>query len=807
MPPETVRLTADQTDLLALTQTLAACGREQAAIAPGTRFGHYRLLGELGSGGMGAVYLAEQTEPVRRKVAIKLSLQRRLSNEALGRFAIERQALAHMNHPAIAQVFDAGTLDDGTPYYVMEYVEGERLTDYCRSRGLGHEARVALLRRVCLGIAHAHRKGLIHCDLKPGNVLATEIDGQAQPKIIDFGIARALDGSSTEGSAGTPGYMSPEQAGSGADIDTRSDVYSLGLLLYELLADRPCRDLEHLSSLTLLQIRALIAAEAPPTLPPIPGLSAARRRELDAILARALARDPEARYPGAAELAEDLARWLARVPVEARQGGALYRLACFVRRQTLLSAAIVLFALVTLALLWQLVAQLAETRRERDTAEQITALLLDTFTAADPYQHPGGSISVRELLSNAAATLRGAALEPLLRVRVLEALGEVQSRLELYEDAASSYALAGELLGPVDPAQPRSVAIALAGIKATMNAGALDEASLRLNAVLPALRHRGPSSGLLAGLLLESELLAYVGRPEDALSSLAEAEPLLEAHGSGEDRHLLLRHRGRIAGELFRLIEAERDLVESVALAEALWGENDLRSVDALNDLALVIGNQPGRRAEALVHLREIAERTEQIWGGGSPGLAIALDNLAVNLQRHGGADALQEAEALSRRALAICQDTGHCQATTLAIIANNLANTLIALDQDDEARAALGYAVEMLDEILGPLHPHTALIRHNLARALLRAGELDRAGDALELSGRGLREAYGDSHPRLAVWRLTRAELLLERRQPDDAESELRLAEPVLRNAFGEDSEPLTRWVALRQRLAGSRP
>ena len=339
-PPE------DRTDLLELTRTLAAAG-PGAGLAPGTRFGRYILLSALGEGGMGAVYLAEQTEPVRRKVAIKLSRQRRVSAEELARFAVERQALARMSHPAIAQIFDAGTVDDGTPYFVMEYVEGERLTDFSRSRGLGLSARIELMRRVCLGVAHAHQKGVIHCDLKPGNILATEVDGQGQPKIIDFGIARALGAGSRDGSSGTPGYMSPEQARGAADIDTRTDVYSLGLLLYELVSGRPYRDRKRLGELSMDALRETLANETPRPLPATPGLSAARRRELDAILAKALAPGVEARYAGAAQLAEDLDRWQSKLPVEALPDTTGYRMRCLLRRHAL-AATVGMVALLAL---------------------------------------------------------------------------------------------------------------------------------------------------------------------------------------------------------------------------------------------------------------------------------------------------------------------------------------------------------------------------------------------------------------------------------------------------------------------------
>ena len=217
--------------------------------APGVVIGPYQLLQLIGEGGMGQVWLAEQTQPVHRRVALKLIKVGMDTQEVVARFESERQALALMDHPAIAKVFDAGSTPDGRPYFVMEYVDGLPINDYCDRHRLTMRQRMELFIQVCEGVQHAHQKAIIHRDLKPSNILVTEIDGRSAPRIIDFGIAKATSQSidaatmfTRLGSViGTLGYMSPEQAGSGGeDIDTRSDVYSLGVVFYELLVAR-CR--------------------------------------------------------------------------------------------------------------------------------------------------------------------------------------------------------------------------------------------------------------------------------------------------------------------------------------------------------------------------------------------------------------------------------------------------------------------------------------------------------------------------------------------------------------------------------------
>lgn len=770
-----------RTEHLDRTLTLGLTTDEQVPrFAPGTRFGRYILKSPLGEGGMGAVYLAEQTEPMRRLVAIKLSRHRRVSAEDLARFSVERQALAQLNHPAIAQVYDAGTLDDGLPFFVMEYVPGSRITEFCAEHRLDVTARVALMRQVCLGVEHAHRRGLVHCDLKPGNILTALVDGQPQPKIIDFGIARALgEGGRHTAHQGTPGYMSPEQSRDDLPLDTRSDVYSLGCVLKELLAP---------ASAPATEAKAGEAG----------GIPAFRRAELESILSRAMAIDPDARYSGAAALAEDLTRWLSGHPVSPlmqRQG---YRLRCFVRRNRLISIAAVLALMVIAGLLWQLLHQLVQTRQERDAAEQITALLMDTFAAADPYEHPGGSISARDLLRNATGRVRDQTLDPATRLRVLEALGQVQYRLELYEDAESTFTRATLL---ADDSSAKRHTLELMRLRATFGTERFEQVERESLALLERLRREGHGLATIDTLLFRAELADYLGR-------YAEADALLNEIGqhpafvpSSEHAQAFHRRKGNNARERHQMDAALDHLRQALTLAESFWGADDLRTLDTLSDLAMA-ESHAGLSEDAERHRRLVAERTEHIIGEESAGLAIALDNLAVQLARSHDPQRLSEAIALSQRALRINRERLGDTSMHTAISANNLANALTAMQRHDEAVPAHRLAIESFTASVGPTHAHTGIAHHNLARTLLALHRLDEADADLRIAETALREGLGDSHPRYAIWRTTQAEWHLLRDEPEQAGAHLDAAEPIMLAAFKEDSKEIRRLQDLRKRL-----
>jgi len=376
---------------------------------PGTTLGPYELVRELGEGGFGVVYAARQLEPVRRDVALKIIKLGMDTRQVIARFEAERQALAVLDHPYIARVFDAGATSTGRPYFVMELVDGVDITKYCDARRLPVRERIRLFIGVCEALHHAHQRGLIHRDLKPSNVLVTERAGRAVPKVIDFGIAKATKQRLTERTVftehgqfiGTPVYMSPEQAEHGdADVDTRSDIYSLGVVLYELLTGRPPFEAKDLANRGLAEIQTFIreheAAAPSARLARLGddagaiaaaracapgGLAAELRGDLDWIVMMALEKERDRRYESAAAFGHDLERFLANMPVLASPPSSLYRLRKFVRRHRIAVGAGAMVVLAVVSGLALMLLGFIEARENLRLADSRSEVAVDLFTS------------------------------------------------------------------------------------------------------------------------------------------------------------------------------------------------------------------------------------------------------------------------------------------------------------------------------------------------------------------------------------------------------------------------------------------
>ncbi len=667
---------------------------ENATTAPtvglrvGEAIGPYRLLEVLGEGGFGVVWLAEQREPIRRRVALKVIKPGMDTAAVLARFEAERNALAVMDHPHIARVLDGGATKQGLPYFVMEFVPGDAITNYCKKHDLDLHARLRLFAQVCQAVQHAHAKGVIHRDLKPGNILVREIDGEPAAKVIDFGVAKALDNRLSERTlfttqghiVGTPEYMAPEQAeGAGRDIDTRADVYSLGVVLYELLTgDRPF----NLRSAAVHEIARIIQEVEPerpstrvltrlaPALKPTERnrtrtLARALRNDLDWVVMKCLEKDRQRRYQTAIALAEDLERFLRGDAVEAGPPSVAYRAGKFLKRHRVLVATAASVAVLTIAFIAVLSVALVRERAATERAERAaesergmrTYLLEGIISAARP-ERLGKDVTVVDAV-RASIDERdkylgdnplSAAVQSQLAI-VLSRAGRDREALELARAADGLWRESGSWRS--DP--------------------------------------EGPPDGLFNKSVIAVSL-ARLGRPDEADPVYAELIPLAEAELGAEHPFTL-----------------GMSLSRAVALARM------------------------GNFREALAVYERVREVSSRVEGDRSKDVAsasLSIVHAKAELNEHEPttADAHRALveEAREARTLAIASD----ERGPLALMgAGNLLQALANTLDPDLAREALTVAEDALAIANATVEPNASsvvAVRHHRARCRIIMGEID---------------------------------------------------------------------------------
>jgi eukaryotic-like serine/threonine-protein kinase len=707
------------------------------------QIGPYRLLKLLGEGGMGEVWLAEQKTPMHRMVALKLIKAGMDTKAVVARFESERQALALMDHPNIAQVYDAGSTPEGRPYFVMEHVPGLPITEYCDKHCLTMKERVELFMQVCAGVQHAHQKAIIHRDLKPSNVLVVEQNDKAVPKIIDFGLAKAMAQRLTERTffteigvlVGTPEYMSPEQADlAEQNVDTRTDVYSLGVILYELLVGALPFDTKTLRAVGLEAILRAIREQEPPrpsTKVRLMGHSSAasaeKRREeprsfvrhlqgeLDWITLKALEKDRTRRYGTAAELSADLSRYLRNEPVVAGPATAAYRIRKYAARHRFglgaAAAVLVLLAGFTVAEAFELRhVKLERDRadRERDRANRIAEFMTRMFKVSDPSEARGNTITAREILDKASADIEtGLSKDPEMQAHLLFNMAIVHENLGLFSIAEA-----------------------------------------QLNRVIDIRRKTlGPEN---ANTLMAMDSLAFLLQREGQYAraeSLERQTVALERKLLGSENQATLSAMNNLGTILLaggHRDEAEQVDRETAELERRVLGPDAPFTLNTMNNLGMVLRAE-NRLPEAEKIFREVYEARVRVLGADHPDTLTAEDNFALVLANEGR---FPEAEKLDRENLQKRLRVLGPEHPDTLYSANNLADVLVSEGKYSEAEKLARETLETRTRVLGPENPETVVSMSNLARLLASEGHGQEAEKLFVQILNIRRKVLGPEHP-----------------------------------------------------------
>ncbi len=781
------------------------------------RVGRYEVIREIGRGGMGVVYEARQENP-SRSVALKVLHSAYAGGKVLRRFELEAQLLGQLEHPGIARVYEAGSVEAGgssLPFIAMELIDGPSLTEYAEAHKLGRAERLELLARVCDAVHHAHQRGVIHRDLKPANILVatghatTRADarfaGLGQPKVLDFGVARAA-GLETQvttiqtGEAqliGTIAYMSPEQvAGDPAAIDIRSDVYALGVVLFELLTGRQPHDL---SNCTMFEAVRRIREDEPDR-----AATADRslRGDVDTIVSKALEREADRRYQTAAELADDLRRFLRSEPIVARRASTVYQLRKFARRNKALvtgvAVAFVGMALGTGVSVWKAV----DATRQRDRAVEAnrvagavnTFLNEDILRSASP-KRLGREVTVREAVDVAVLTI-GARFrdDPVVESRVRHSAGQTYASLGEFDKARQQLTLSIGLLEPIAPEHDDALINARSELaKTLMELGEAEESQrLARENLDTAVRAHGEWSRAAAYAMDAIALIELQqGRLTEAIElTERQIEIMTELDGAEHPDTLIVR--SRLASTFIYSEQperAEQALTELIEIQGRVMGEEHPNTFGTRANLASLY-LRTGRYAEAEAIYVELLPLEERVLGSDHPSVQITRGNLGVVYNRTRRYDL---ARPLMEKTLRTqIESLGDRNPNVIVGMANF---SLVCFNMGDHG-AALEWADRALPaclEILGERHPVTAELLYNRARPLRGLGRFGESAEAYtELIDLTIR-TRGETHPRVMHFSREMAQVLTQAERYEEAESRLGYAAALVeqRDEAGEQTPP----------------
>jgi non-specific serine/threonine protein kinase/serine/threonine-protein kinase len=792
----------------------------------GAVIGPYRLVRRIGQGGMGDVFEAEQTEPIRRRVALKVIKQGMDTRAVVARFDAERRALALMDHPCIARVYDAGATALGRPYFAMEYVEGEPISVYCNRRNLGTRERLELFVRVCEGVQHAHQKAVIHRDLKPSNILVAEYDGRPLPKIIDFGVAKATDQRLTELTMmtemgqfmGTPEYMSPEQASlADDDIDTRADVYALGVVLYELLSGALPFESRELRMAGQEAIRRIICEQDPPRPSTrfgslgerttvvaqhhgtAPGrLQSELRGDLDWITMKAMEKERDRRYETANGLAADIRRHLKNEPVTAGPPSASYRLGKLVRRNRRTFAAGAALVLMLAVLAVSMTVQAGRLARERDRtavqaakAEKTTEFLQSMLGGITPATARGRDTKLlEEILANTARrTQAELAGQPEVEAAIRRTLGITYTALGKYPEAIMNFeradSLQTALLGPADAttlATRRQLGVTFS------RAGMHAESEAQLRAVIDAARRDlGPDHAVTLGTMADlADLLNRVGKYKES-TELSEAA--IAGYGRVRDPVAddVLKAKAYLAMSVFyeqRIDEAVALITEVVAARTAAQGADHPATLSSKGNLAGFLEYAGDAEAAERCH-QEVVAASSRVYGPEHPETIKAKNNLAVFLGKLGR---LAEAEAAHRELLALNSGIFGPENPETLLSMINLGNTLLSMERFAEAEELLDRTLEICLRTLGVEHRRSITTMSVLASVYNEQRRFPESAAMLGRIAEASQGNLGETHPTVVINYYNWAAKLQDMGDDRAAEPAYRMALDRHQRGGGED-------------------